>query len=132
MNQHLESGANCVRKARRQIRRVSISGEVLETDDKARTKRERAAFVLTKTIEGETIQSGVVGCADAEPGAVLNSRFWNTQNANRFLNHERRDRAVPRRPGSTLMSARPKVNRDECAVKLRKQHSAIQRRRHGS
>ncbi|GBP34483.1 hypothetical protein EVAR_29878_1 [Eumeta japonica] len=39
--------------------------------------------------------------------------------ASRFLNPERRGRAAPQRPQSTLTSARLRVNRDERAAKLR-------------
>ncbi|GBP58512.1 hypothetical protein EVAR_33862_1 [Eumeta japonica] len=47
------------------------------------------------------------------------SLFWDTRKASRFLNHERRGGAALRMPRSTLTSARPRVNQNELAAKLR-------------
>ncbi|GBP55129.1 hypothetical protein EVAR_38009_1 [Eumeta japonica] len=71
-------------------------------------KGEKTAFVLTKTIEGSLSRVRGEG-----------SRFWDTRKASRFLNHERRGRASPRKPRSSLTSARTRLNQDERAAELR-------------
>ncbi|GBP30292.1 hypothetical protein EVAR_27905_1 [Eumeta japonica] len=68
-------------------------------------KGEKAAFVLTKTIERKTIQPAVVGCTDAEP------RSYGRDSG--ILNDERRGWAAPQSLRSTMTSARPRVNRDD-------------------
>ncbi|GBP37613.1 hypothetical protein EVAR_34650_1 [Eumeta japonica] len=42
---------------------------LFESVSLGKKKGEKATFVFTKTIERKTIQPGVVGCANAEPGA---------------------------------------------------------------
>ncbi|GBP83028.1 hypothetical protein EVAR_51566_1 [Eumeta japonica] len=64
-------------KSKNKWRRQSRKGP------EATKKKDKAAFVLTKTIEGKTIQPGEVVCADAEPDA------WGSQSVS---NHRRRGR----------------------------------------
>ncbi|GBP48453.1 hypothetical protein EVAR_32855_1 [Eumeta japonica] len=52
-------------------------------------------------------------------GRARKESFLGYAKGNRFLNHERRGRAAPRRPRSTLTSAQLRGNRDERPAKSR-------------
>ncbi|GBP50397.1 hypothetical protein EVAR_30104_1 [Eumeta japonica] len=65
-------------------------------------KKRKSCICPYKTIEGKTMQPGVVGCADAEPVARERDRFWDMRRANGFLNPERGELFVEGYMGSQL------------------------------
>ncbi|GBP76158.1 hypothetical protein EVAR_56030_1 [Eumeta japonica] len=71
-------------------------------------KREKEAFVFTKTMEGKTLR--------LRSNDVMMRR---RSKASRVSNSERRSRAAPQRLRSTLTLVRLRVNRNEQTAKLR-------------
>ncbi|GBP66689.1 Histone-lysine N-methyltransferase SETMAR [Eumeta japonica] len=83
----------------------------------SRQKMEKVAFVLTKTIEGKTIQPSDVLCAEEGPCAQEVSRFRKTDEVGFWKRWFAR--AVLQRLQLTLTSARPQENQNERAAELR-------------
>ncbi|GBP33712.1 hypothetical protein EVAR_17038_1 [Eumeta japonica] len=72
-------------------------------------KEEEAAFVLTKTIEREAIQPGVIGCAHAALElchGLSDSQFWYIRKVSRFF--EPRETKSGPNPKAAMDRARPR------------------------